>query len=150
MKDKFNVCLLSAMFISLLLTGCAATLHSHAPVYYLTDQTTTGIIVRFSRNMGQTGVIGHLIKVDDGEEIRVEAISELPIYLSPGPHKLRIVSISSLAKSVWYPAHHKKDRLFYFGKPVEEEIYLQENETKAIKFTAPFIGTVKGKLEIIN
>jgi hypothetical protein len=146
---KKQLVIVWAVFL-LILSGCATTLYRHSPIYLSTDESTTGIVVKFSRNMGQTGVIGHLIKVDNADEVRVEAVSELTIFLTPGTHKLRIVSISSLAKSVWYSVSRNRDQLFYFGKPVEEEIVLNENEIKTIKFTPPFIGTLRGKLQVFN
>lgn len=142
--------LLIIILLSFLVNGCATTLSKYRPVYLSTNETTTGIVMKFSRNMGQTGVIGHLIKIDDKNEIQVDAVSELTIYLNPGPHKLGIVSISSLSKSVWYPVPVGGDDLFYFGKPIEETIVLKENEIKVMKFTAPFIGTTRGKIEIVN
>lgn len=134
----------------LLLNGCATTYSQRDPVYLSTNESNTGIIIKFSRNMGQAGVIGHVIKIDDNDEIQVEPVSELKVFLTPGTHKLRIISISSLQKSTWYPYPRsgKNDRLFYFGKPVEEGISLNMNEIKTLKFTAPFIGTVRGKLEV--
>lgn len=143
---------MSGIMALLLLNGCATTYSQRKPIYLSTNETDTGVIIRFSRNMGQTGIIGHIIKIDDNDEIQVEPISELRVFLTPGIHKVRIISISSLQKSTWspYPRSGKNDRLFYFGKPVEEEISLNKNEIKTLKFTAPFIGAVRGKLETIN
>jgi len=149
--NKFRL-IIAVVMVVLLLSGCVTTYSQHDPVYLATNESDTGIIIKFSRNMGQAGVIGHEIKIDDNDEIQVEPVSELRVFLTPGTHKLRIISISSLQKSTWYPypRSEKTDRLFYFGKPVEEEISLNKNEIKTLKFTAPFIGTVSGKLEAIN
>jgi hypothetical protein len=58
----------------LLLNGCATTYSQRDPVYLLTNESNTGVIIKFSRNMGQTGVIGHVIKIDDNDEIQVEPV----------------------------------------------------------------------------
>ena len=136
------------LVLAIAVSGCATRLSYYSPVYLSTDKTTTAILIKFTVNIWQSGVTGHWVSIDDGEDIQVDAISELPVYLNPGTHKLRFVSFSSLYSSLWDKI--PKDKRFIFGKPIEEEIYLKENEVKVIKYTAPFLSTMKGKIEIIN
>lgn len=132
----------------LCLSACATTVPSHAPVYFNSMGNETGIILECTKNLGQEGVVGHLITIDNEEPVHVDPISQIPIYLSPGAHKIKIISVGSLAKSTYHPysVPPSRDKIYEFGKPSFLNITLGDNEIKRIYYKAPFLIMQSGRL----
>ena len=131
----------------MILIGCASTFQIHDPVYFTTSLIPASVLVECATNLGQSGVIGHLITIDNRKPIQVEALSKIQIYLEPGAHFIQVVSMASLGKSVYSTyGMRNEDKTYQFGKTASIYVDLVPGGSKILRYKAPFLINQSGKL----
>ncbi|MBF0478415.1 MAG: hypothetical protein HQL26_02930 [Candidatus Omnitrophica bacterium] len=136
--------------LGLFLMGCAPTARLYEPMSLNTTSQDTGFKFECVRFLGQTEVVGHIIKVDD-QEFPVDAMATLRVFVNPGYHTVRISSTAEKIKKQDDFGEEQKisTRSYYvYGNPVEFKIYLKGGDFKTVDYKSPFWSNMAGHMEI--
>lgn len=131
------------------LVGCAGTIQ-HDPSGYLSQDTSTGVLIDCFSPIGATDIVGHLIKIDKGDQwIQVAPKSLKVVYLTPGVHEIEFISAGSKSGSQYYPGYEiLKDEYYTYGKSVWTQVKVRKGALRKVKYTGPFWESDVGTIEI--